>query len=254
MKKAHYDTYDYPSYWKGRDYEHESEVLALKKLLNSFENLDSIADIGAGYGRLTPYYEHIAQKVYLVEPSRSLLEVAKDNFNKRKNSINLINSTIEMVDQNFPKESLDMVLMVRVMHHLKDPRSSIKTISSLLKQHGYLVLEFANKIHGKAIFKSICSGDFTFPIDITPTDRRCIENKKAKAIPFYNYHPDLIFEALEEANFDIVKKLSVSNVRNESLKRHIPFKTLLQLENMLQNSLSSIYFGPSIFVLAQKRG
>jgi len=53
---AHYDTYDYPSYWTNRKYEHKSEIIALKAFLLRINNIEKIVDIGAGFARLTPEY------------------------------------------------------------------------------------------------------------------------------------------------------------------------------------------------------
>lgn len=252
MPKAYYDSYDYPSYWKGRDYEHESEVVAITKLLSLIPNSDTIADIGAGFGRLTPTYIRKANKIFLIEPSKNLLKIAEQNYSKNNKEFKYICATLEELEKHINKETLDVALMVRVMHHLKDPKNSLSTINKTLKKNGYLILEFANKIHGKAVFKSMCSGDFTFPIDITPSDRRCDENKVSKVIPFYNYHPDIIKETLKDEGFKILKTLSVSNVRNNFMKKNVPFNTLLRIEDTLQNLISPTCFGPSIFVLAQK--
>jgi hypothetical protein len=51
---AAYDTYDYPSYWEGRDYEHGSEEIAIKGFLNRIAKIKTALEIGAGYGRLVP--------------------------------------------------------------------------------------------------------------------------------------------------------------------------------------------------------
>jgi hypothetical protein len=47
---AAYDTFDYPSYWIGRDYEHKAEVFALSRLIERIKKLRSILEIGAGFG------------------------------------------------------------------------------------------------------------------------------------------------------------------------------------------------------------
>ncbi len=255
MKKrnAHYDTYDYPAYWKGRDYEHESEVIALQSFLQSVKKLGTIADVGGGFGRLIPYYLPKAQKIILAEPSNALIDVAKQTFKKNK-SVGFVQTTVEDLPHNIKENSLDAVSMVRVMHHLSDPEASIKTLAKMLKKDGLLILEFANKIHGKALVQNVCRGDFFFSLDKTPTDRRCVENKTDETISFYNYHPDTIFNALKSANLKVKHIRSVSNIRNHFFKKHVPFKVLLEMESALQVPLAKIYFGPSIFILAQKQG
>lgn len=248
---AHYDTYDYPSYWKGRDYEHLSEVIALNAFLSNIERFDTLMDVGGGYGRLIPHYAKKTDKIILAEPSIHLLDIAREHYKKNK-KISFLHSPIEGLMDSLKPNSLDAILMVRVMHHLSDPSAVIQTFSKLLKKDGILVLEFANKIHGKAQFANLCRGDFNFSKNMTPTDRRCVENKKDKIISFYNYHPQTIMDALSHAKLKILSTRSVSNVRNPSAKKYIPLSILMKIEGSLQKPLSSIYFGPSIFVLAQK--
>jgi len=70
---AAYDSYDYPSYWKGRDYEHKSEFLAIRKLISKISEMGRVVEIGAGFGRLLPSYYFRAKKVYLTDPSGKLI-------------------------------------------------------------------------------------------------------------------------------------------------------------------------------------
>lgn len=250
---AHYDTYDYPAYWKGRDYEHMSEVIAINSLLSKHQKFDSLIDIGGGYGRLIPHYLDKAKHITLAEPSIHLIEIAKETFKKNKR-VSFVHSPIENLLSNMKPHSVDAVSLVRVMHHLSDPSAVIDTFSKLLKKKGILVLEFANKIHGKAQFANLCKGDFSFSKDTTPSDRRCMENKRDKSISFYNYHPKTIKDALNASGFEIMGMRSVSNVRNPFVKKHMPLSWLVKVEEVLQIPLAPLYFGPSIFILAQKQG
>src|SRR3989304_2160128 len=109
---AAYDHYDYPSYWKGREYEHECEVIALKTLLGKIPKIVKIADIGCGFGRLLPYYLYRAKSVILTDPSSKLLRQAKANVStvsklrKRKPSIKIMQSTIKHINDKIPPKSL----------------------------------------------------------------------------------------------------------------------------------------------------
>ena len=73
---AHYDSYDYPAYWQDRDYEHNSEIEAIKAFLGKIPEINNILDIGTGYGRLTPTYSFRAKKIILSDPSSKLLSKA----------------------------------------------------------------------------------------------------------------------------------------------------------------------------------
>jgi len=251
---AYYDKFDYPAYWEGRDYEHESEVVAIREFLNKIEKIERILDLGCGFGRLSPYYSYRAKKVYLIDPSSSLLKKAKSLLKSERKSIKFIQSKLENATKKVKPKSFDLVVFVRVMHHIEDPDRALSVLSKLIKPGGYLILEFPNKLHSKALFKNICKGNITFPFDIFPDDKRSEKNKKIHSIPFLNFHPDDIGELLKKYKFRVVEKRSVSNIRNEKAKKNLPKSFLLFIEKLLQKPFSHINFGPSIFILAQKKG
>ena len=62
---AAYDSFDYPSYWEGREYEHNSELIALRRLISLIPKIDTLLEIGAGFGRLTPEYLYRAKRIIL---------------------------------------------------------------------------------------------------------------------------------------------------------------------------------------------
>ena len=249
---AAYDTYDYPSYWEGREYEHFSEVLAIRSLLDRIPKISTILEIGAGFGRLTSIYKFRAKKIILTDPSAKLLKLARETNQDKK--IKVIQASVENLKDRVKSRSDDLIICVRVLHHIKDLDSAIETATKILKKKGYFILEFANKRHAKAAVSEILKGNITYPLDISPKDIRSRKSKKAKTLPFINYHPDLVFEKLEKHGFKILEKRSVSNVRSSFIKRLVPTEVLLFIENLLQKPLSVISFGPSIFVLAQKKG
>jgi ubiquinone/menaquinone biosynthesis C-methylase UbiE len=245
---AAYDNYDYPAYWDARDYEHQSEVLALREFFNNIPKFKKIVDIGAGFGRLTPTYMYRAKKSILVDPSAQLLAQARGHL-KAKN-IDFVHSKVENVSKKFKKGEFDVVMMIRVMHHIKDPDLVFDTFSKILAPQGYLILEYANKLHGKALLKNIMKGNFTFPLDIFPQSKTSSKNAP---LPFLNYHPDVIEEKLGKHGFVILDKRSVSNIRSPLIKKHIPTPILLSLEKLIQSSFAKFHFGPSMFILARKK-
>ena len=250
---AHYDTYDYPSYWEKREYEHESEIIALKSLLLNIKKIDSIIDIGSGYGRLTQTYLHRGKKIILTDPSLKLLSIAKNTFKNIK-KVKYVQSKAETLKGKIKPKSIDLAIIIRVIHHLDNPEKVFKIVNKLIKPGGYLILEFANKRHGKAVFKEMCKGNLTFLLDIFPKDMRSSKSKRKKTIPFTNHHPDSIAKMLTDNGFNIIDKRSVSNIRSTKIKNSISLENLLKIEELLQKPFSYINFGPSIFLLARKKG
>jgi len=248
---AAYDHYDYPQYWETREYEHKAEVIALKALIQKISKIKTIIEIGAGYGRLTPVYINRTKRTILTDPSAKLLGTARKTY-KSKN-VQFIQSRAELLPKRVRKNTADVVICIRVLHHIDDIDKFIVTVRHLLKRDGYLILEFANKRHFKAVSKEFLKGNFIFPLDIFPKDARSKKSIKNQTITFNNYHPHTIKRALTENGFDIIEKRSVSNVRSTLLKRVYPVEFLLFLEKNLQKLFGKTSLGPSIFLLAQKK-
>lgn len=247
---AAYDTYDYTSYWEGREYEHRAEVEALKDLLGKIPKLTKILEIGAGFGRLVPIYAYRAKKLIVSDPSAGLLKDARKKVKQYKPRF--IHAGYDTLVEKLRAKTIDLVILVRVLHHIEDPKDCFEAVNRLLDDRGYFILEFANKSHFKAKVKEFFKGNLTYPFDIFPKDIRSERSKKKDTIPFYNYHPDKIAEMLEKTGFEIIEKRSVSNFRSPLLKRTFPINFVLTIEKLLQKPLACLNFGPSIFILARK--
>ena len=250
---AAYDDYDYPRYWNGRDYEHESEAIALGAFFTKIGKDKKIIDIGGGYGRLAKVYGQNAKEITLAEPSAGLLKKAEDFLEGSSADIKFVQSTIEALPKKIKGKKYDVAVLVRVMHHIKDPEKAIKIVSRHIPKGGYFILEFANKLHGKAIVRNFLSGNFTFPLDIFPIDKRSRKNIKKHSILFMNHHPDVLADVLKNNNFRVIEKRSVSNIRSRKVKKLLSLPILVKIEGIVQKPLARFNFGPSIFILAKKK-
>ncbi|MBI5358574.1 class I SAM-dependent methyltransferase [Candidatus Amesbacteria bacterium] len=230
--------FSYLDYWKTRNYEHESEIIALKNLLGT-RHFQTALDLGGGYGRLASFLTSYAKQVLLVEPSLKQRNFAKSHLKGIKN-IKILAGTCQKT--KLPDQSCDLVVMVRVMHHLTETSIVLNEIHRILKPNGVAIIEFANSLNLKSRIMSFISGK---PILPAPIDRRRAVNIRNQTIPFVNHHPVSLQKLLIKSGYKIDKLLSVSNFRG------LPFNSL-KLENWLQKTLASIYFGPSIFVKVQR--
>lgn len=250
---AAYDTFDYPSYWIGRDYEHKSEVVALKAFLHKIPKIKTILEIGAGFGRMIPFYSFRAKRVIITEPSSKLLKIPRWKFKNKKNIV-FLQSTIENIPGKVKNGSVDLIIMIRVLHHIKDVEETMKTIRKLLRNGGYFILEFANKTHFKAILTELAKGNANFLNNEETEDKRSAKSIRKKTLPFFNYHPKKINNILTDNGFEIIEKRSVSNIRSPLLKSIFSVDLLVYVEGLVQKLLATVNFGPSIFILARKRG
>ncbi len=237
--------HNYLHYWDGREYEHAAEELAIRRLLSN-KSFDDAVDVGGGYGRLCVLLEEYAKHVTLAEPSQQQLDIAKD-FLKDHPEVN--RHLMQADDLKFKDNTIDLLTMIRVMHHLPDPSAEFKEISRVLRHQGYAIIEVANYAHMRNRIKHIAK---LKKLPEQPVDIRSEANRKAEEIPFVNHNPKTVVKQLDAAGLKVVKVLSVSNLRSVRLKQMLSRGTMLSVEKALQGPLASVYFGPSIFFLVKK--
>ena len=236
-KIAYYDDpqYDYQRYWQSRQYENEAEKICLRRIFKLIPKKRDLIDIGAGFGRLAPLYASCFDRCFLIDPSEKLLFQAK-NFCRKYKNVFFKKGFVE--NMLIPDNSFDVALMVRALHHLKNPGEVIKKINRIVKPGGYFILEFANKFHFKNCLRALFKLDFSF-----------FSSHQPRVSPFLNYHPNQIKTLLLANGFKIIKTFSVSNLRLGFFKKLVPLRLLLVFETLF---FDFGCFGPSIFILSQK--
>ena len=238
-------THNYLHYWQGRDYENAAEEMAIKRLLKD-KHFKHAVDVGGGYGRLCILLENYASKVTLAEPSQQQLDIAED-FLKDHPSIERKLTQADNLD--FADGSVDLLTMIRVMHHLPDPSTEFSEIHRVLSDDGVFILEVANYAHFRNRLKHLLKGK---RLPTEPVDIRSSINKKKDDIAFVNHNPKTVIKQLAHAGFKVKRTLSVSNLRSPLLKKLVPRAGMLAVEGLLQKPLAKTYFGPSTFFLIQK--
>lgn len=237
--------HNYLHYWDGREYEHASEELAIATLLKG-KKFKKAVDVGGGYGRLSVFLRNFADEVTLAEPSQQQLDIAKD-FLKGKPSV--ISKLAQAEALPFEDGEVDLVMIIRILHHLPDPMPAFNEINRVLQKNGYFLLEFANNAHFKNRIKHAFKMK-KLPVD--PVDIRSAQNRRGDVIPFVNHNPKTVKKQLAQAGFKLEKQLSASNFRSTTFKKLFGKKALLQLEKLTQKPLAKIHFGPSAVYLLRK--
>ncbi len=237
--------HNYLHYWDGRDYEHAAEEIAIRRMLSG-KKFKHAVDVGGGYGRLSVLLREFADKVTLAEPSQQQLDIAKD-FLRGKPTVE--SKLAQAEDLPFADSSVDLVMIIRIIHHLPDPMPAFSEIHRILQKDGYFLIEFANY----ANFKNRLKHAFKFKkLPLDPIDIRSDESKKSDDIPFVNHNPKTVRKQLAQAGFKLEKTLSVSNFRSPGLKKVLSKNTLLRLEKATQGPLAKSHFGPSTVYLLRK--
>jgi len=232
--------YDYTQYWNNRDYENAAEQIAIRRLLGS-QRFRHAADIGGGFGRLCLLLSEYADNVTLAEPSLTQLEAAKKV---------LAGTDIEQVQMQadalaFDDGALDLVTMVRVMHHIPEPSAEFTEIARVLEPGGTALIEVANYGHFVNRLKHRRARK---PMPTEPVSIRTVAADEPDAIAFVNHNIDTVVAQLAAAGLRLDDKLSVSNLRSQRLKKALPQRLMLAIEKASQAPLARRDFGPSIFL------
>lgn len=238
--------YNYQDYWQGREYEHAAEELAVRRLLRG-KRFKHAVDVGGGYGRLSKYLTRFADKVTLAEPSQQQLDIAKIYL---KDTPAVERKLLQASNLKMKAGTVDLVLVVRVLHHLPDPTPEFEEIARVLKPGGTFLLEFANDAH---FLNRIRYGLRGKRVPRQPVDIRSEENKRSGEIAFVNHHPKTVIKKLQDAGFEVEATLSGSNLRSPTLKKVFGKRALLAVETLMQPLLAPIYFGPSVWLRLKRK-
>lgn len=231
-----------PEFWLNKKYEHNSDVIAVKSLLNNIPKINRLIELNAGSGLITPLYYFRANKIGISDPSSHLLKIAKNKFTTQK--IKYIHANLKNMLKKIRGKSVDVLIAVRAIYKAKDYDLVFKLATKILKTNGYLILEFSNSKNLVSSLLFLISS-YT-PLKIIPSDYKNDKND-------INIHPKIILRKLESNGFEVIKMLTVSNLKNSFIKRTIPLETLLFIEQYAQKLPTYVHFGSSVYILARKR-
>jgi ubiquinone/menaquinone biosynthesis C-methylase UbiE len=249
---AEYDKldYDYSTYWEKRVYENLSEKYLLNKIFDSKRG-GWFLDVGGSYGRLTStYYDQYNHPV--------ILDYSLKTLSRNKEIIKGKYPNVELIAANaykmpFKRDCFDGALMVRVLHHIKEPSTYLKELYRIMDNNSFYIQEFANKVHIKAVLKSLFKLNFEiFKKDpyLQPKRTGSEGSNKNYDHIFYNYHPKHIKTLLEDHGFKFKRKYGCSFLRAPLAKKVLGENVMIFLEKILQNILSWTNISPSIFIEA----
>jgi ubiquinone/menaquinone biosynthesis C-methylase UbiE len=246
-RPAFYDDegFNYMNFWSGRAYEHEAEVMAIRRLLSG-RRFGAAADIGGGYGRLSVVLSEFADRVILVDSSSQQLALAADFLADHPD---VEKRLMDAASLDIPDSSVDLVAMVRVLHHLPDPAAELAEVSRILRPGGTAIVEVANMAHALNRVRFLVRRE---RLPVTAHDIRSPETRERGGVPYVNHHPATVARQFRAAGLQVERVLSVSNLRHPFLKQALPGRAILAAERIAQPSLARIRFGPSMFFLLAK--
>ena len=236
---CNYEGSDYQqSFWDqgGREYEDRAEAIALKRMLPASGKL--MLELGAGAGRNTPRYTGF-ERIVLLDYSTTQLAQAQEKLGR---STKYIYVAADIYRIPFRDRQFDAATMVRTLHHMADAPKALSQIRNVLQANAVFILEFANKLNFKSIFRYWLGRQSWSPFTLEP-----VEFVKLN----FDFHPKAIRNWLGELGFSIEKTLTVSHFRVGLLKRIVPARILAALDGLFQPTGAIWQFTPSVFVKAK---
>ena len=233
-----YEGSDYrTAFWnRGRDYEDLAERKALQALMPARGR--RLADVGAGFGRLSEFYDRF-DEVILVDYALSLLEEARERLGPDRRYRYVVANvySLPLVDG-----AVDALLAVRMLHHLQDIPRALGELARVLCGGGAAVLEYANKRNLKAITRRTLRRQTWNPFSPEPWEFVRLN---------FNFHPRWMQERIREAGLLIEETRAVSYLRLPALKRALPARLLAAVDGWLQPTARWGVYSPSVFLRAR---
>ncbi|HKI55274.1 MAG TPA: class I SAM-dependent methyltransferase [Anaerolineales bacterium] len=235
---CNYEGSDYQtSFWDqgGRAYEDRTEAIALKRLLPKSGRL--MLELGAGAGRNTPRYAGF-DRIVVLDYSRTQLEQAQQRLGE---SDKYIYVAADVYHLPFIDSLFDGATMIRVLHHMADAPKALSQIRNVMASDGTFILEFANKLNLKAIFRYLLGRQSWSPFSLEPVE--FVELN-------FDFHPKAVLNWLKKLGFSIERILTLSHFRVGVLKRIIPTGILVFFDSLFQWTGALWQYTPSVFVKA----
>lgn len=120
---------------------------------------ETVLDIGGGTGRLADYISEDCRLVYVLDESEGMLSEVETNAK-------VVTVLGNALDTNFDNNSIDIVILSDVLHHIKEQVLLIDEIYRILGNNGKLVILDFEKSHMKImilrIFEYILFGKLYF--------------------------------------------------------------------------------------------
>jgi SAM-dependent methyltransferase len=239
-----YADFDCHSTWRGDGEERFDR--AMRDIVLRFRPNGSVLDIGSSRGNFLVAMRNAGFSVYGVEPS-----LKNSQFARSMHGVETCTGTVEEFLATPSRTSFDVVTMLNVFEHVKEPRQVLNRLRSLLSDEGIIVLVVPDaRLHAFVgrVRKFIGSSD---PF--------LMKNKKRPLVGFdppahiCSFEPKLITRMVEDCGF---KKLLVRNapiiITKDTWKNLLKPVLYASCQILYYLSLRRVLVGYSTVVIARK--
>lgn len=225
-------------FWEGqgREYEDLAERIAIRGLLPPRGG--RLLELGAGFGRLADLYQGYDQ-VILLDYAVSGLREAQERLGA---SGRYLFVAADLYNLPLAPGTCDVVVTVRVLHHVVDIPAALREIARVLRANGVYLLEYANKRHLKAVARYLLRLQGWSPFALEPFEFAHLN---------FDFHPRWMAEQLQRAGFMVEAGRAVSHFRHPFFKRLIPPKLLAAVDGLIQAPSAAWKLSPSVFLRAR---
>jgi 2-polyprenyl-3-methyl-5-hydroxy-6-metoxy-1,4-benzoquinol methylase len=99
---------------------------------------DIVLDFGCGTGLVCNEIADNVKMIYAIDISSEMIDIAKNKaFGSKIRNINFVYTTI--FDERFKRDTLDVIIVLNVLHLLEDSQKVIQRIYELLKPEGLII-------------------------------------------------------------------------------------------------------------------
>ncbi|MGD0174697.1 MAG: methyltransferase domain-containing protein [Anaerolineales bacterium] len=234
-----YEGSDYQTtFWDsgGREYEDRCEALAIRRLLPKKGRL--LLEVGAGAGRNTLRYGGY-ERIVLLDYSLTQLQQAHERLGESGRFLYVAANVYQLP---FVTGLFDSATMIRTLHHLANPPLALNEVRRVLRPGAFFLLEFANKLNLKSIFRFLLGRQSWSPFSLDPVEYLPLN---------FDFHPIRVREWLASSGFSILRLATVSHFRIGWIKRAVPARFLARLDFILGYTGGFLQLTPSVFLLAR---
>ena len=234
-----YDLSYRDAFWASRAYEDLCDRLALRALLPGRGG--QLLDLGAGFGRLSDEYAAF-DHVTLVDASPAMVEAARERVGADPR-FTIVQA--DATDIPVASGSIDVVVAVRLILHVKNPDAVFAEVSRVLRPGGLFILEFPNRNHLLARLRYLAHRQ-----DWAPGAPDSHEYREGH----FSHQPATVVRQLRRAGLVPVRRRAVSLFRSARLKALVPARHLARIEAPLQAPLGRLAPSPSVYLASRNRG
>ncbi|MDN3609596.1 tRNA uridine 5-oxyacetic acid(34) methyltransferase CmoM [Vibrio ostreicida] len=226
------------------------ELEQLLCALNGSKKKLDVLDAGGGLAQMSQKLAKLGHQIILCDLSLEMLKLAEQDIEKNGllEQYRLIHSSIQNINAHY-EPKVDVVLFHAVMEWLVDPKSALEVVLNKVKPGGAASIMFYN--HHGLVYKNVVCGNIPHVLNGMP------HRKRFKLQPQKGLKPEMVYQWLEEAGFEIGGKAGIrcfsDYIGDRQYLGDYQIEDVVALEKQLCRQEPYLSLGRYIHVWAKKK-